>query len=333
MTMRRRVVVGLACCGAFLSSGPRALAQLAWRDQSPHAAGFVAVNGVRLHYLDWGGAGDPVVFITGYGSSAHVYDDFAPRFTDRFRVVALTRRGHGESDMPPGGYDTGTLVEDLRKFMSALGIERAHLVGHSMAGAEMTKFAEAYPGSVASVTYLDAAYEGAAISAQLARQPIKAPPVDPTSLDTFRAGVKRRLGTWSAAHEASIRASHQLDSTGAFVGRMTKAIEDSVIGGHDATSLDFAKVRAPALSIFVRRTLASRYPWLVDPDAETLAKARAFLETVLRPYEDASIGKFRRELPNARLVVLEDTHHDLFLTRADTVAAIVRSFLLSASTR
>src|SRR5689334_12563787 len=85
-------------------------AQSDWADKSPHKSAFVTVNGVRLHYLDWGGAGETLLFLHGMGGTAHFYDDFAPRFTNQFRVLGLTRRGHGESEMPENGYDTATLV-------------------------------------------------------------------------------------------------------------------------------------------------------------------------------------------------------------------------------
>jgi len=75
----------------------------------------------------------------------HVYDDFAPRFTDRFHVIGLTRRGVGESDKPMDSYDTNTRVEDMRQFLGEIGISRASPSGHSMAGDELTLFASRYP--------------------------------------------------------------------------------------------------------------------------------------------------------------------------------------------
>ncbi|MBK8617293.1 MAG: alpha/beta fold hydrolase [Anaerolineales bacterium] len=66
---------------------------------------FVLVNGIRLHYLDWGGNGPALIFLTGMGSSAYIFGGFAPLFTDRFHVLALTRRGQGDSDTPETGYD------------------------------------------------------------------------------------------------------------------------------------------------------------------------------------------------------------------------------------
>jgi len=127
--------------------------------QTPHDA-FVSVNGVRLHYVDWGGSGQTILFLIGGGNgSAHTFDSFAPRFTDRFRVLGLTRRGQGPSDKPVSGYDTDTLANDIRGFLDALTVERANLVGHSIAGAEMTRFAVLYPKRVEKLVYLDSAID------------------------------------------------------------------------------------------------------------------------------------------------------------------------------
>src|SRR5687767_11153939 len=108
-----------------------------WVDKSPHKSEFITVSGVRLHYLDWGGAGETMLFLHGLGDTAHIYDLLAPKFTNEFRVLGLTRRGHGQSDKPETGYDTATLVEDIRQFLDALTIRRVILVGHSLAGDEL----------------------------------------------------------------------------------------------------------------------------------------------------------------------------------------------------
>lgn len=101
-------------------------------DTSPHTSGFVLANGkrsdsVRLHYLDWGGNGSVLLFIPGMGCTAHIFDGFAPRFTDRFHVIAVTRHGHGESDYPETSYDPDTLAENLRQFLDALNIDNVIL--------------------------------------------------------------------------------------------------------------------------------------------------------------------------------------------------------------
>ena len=120
-------------------------------DKSPDQTKFITVNGVRLHYLDWGGKGDTLLFLHGMGDTPHRYDDFAPKFTNQFRVLGLTRRGHGESEIPETGYDTATLVEDIRQFLDALKIQRVVLAGHSFAGDELTRFAVVHPDRVSLI--------------------------------------------------------------------------------------------------------------------------------------------------------------------------------------
>ena len=123
-------------------------AQSNWTDKSPHKAGFITANNVKLHYLDWGGAGETLLFLHGMGDTAHIYDELASKFTNQFRVIGLTRRGHGESEIPETGYDTATLVEDIRQFLDALKIQRVVLAGHSFAGDELTRFAVVHPDRV-----------------------------------------------------------------------------------------------------------------------------------------------------------------------------------------
>jgi len=101
-------------------------------NSSNHKSDFVDVNGIRLHYLDWGGYGPTLIFLTGMGATAYIFNKFAPRFTDKCRVLALTRRGQGDSDTPETGYDADTLTEDIRQFMDRLHVEKAILAGHSL---------------------------------------------------------------------------------------------------------------------------------------------------------------------------------------------------------
>src|SRR5439155_9643719 len=128
-------------------------------DKSPHKSAFVTANSIKMNYLDWGGTGDVIILLAGLGNDAHVFDEIAPPLTDKFHVIGLTRRGFGETERPAAGYDTATRVEDIRAFMDAQKITRAHLVGHSLAGDEMTLFAATYPQRVIKMVYLDAAYD------------------------------------------------------------------------------------------------------------------------------------------------------------------------------
>jgi len=75
---------------------------------------------VTLEVLDWGGTGEPVVFLAGLGNSAHVFDDFAPQFTDHFHVLAITRRGYGASSQPASGYGSARLAADMKAVLDTL---------------------------------------------------------------------------------------------------------------------------------------------------------------------------------------------------------------------
>lgn len=120
---------------------------------------FATVNGVKLHYLDWGGKGETLLFLTSLGGSADDFHPLATRLGDRFHAIGLTRRGQGRSDKPVAGYDTSTLVEDIRAFLDLKKIKRATLVGYSLAGNELTAFSTLYPKRVEKLVYLDAAYD------------------------------------------------------------------------------------------------------------------------------------------------------------------------------
>jgi pimeloyl-ACP methyl ester carboxylesterase len=136
------------------------VSEATWTDTSPHASRFATVNGIHVHYLGWGGSGEPLVLLHGLGDSPHRFDDFGPAFTDRYYVIAYARRGHGKSENK-SPYDADTLTEDLRQILDSLGLGTVHLAGWSLGGREITRFAELYPARVHTLTYLDAVLDRA----------------------------------------------------------------------------------------------------------------------------------------------------------------------------
>lgn len=130
-----------------------------WRDPSSHTVQFVAVDqNVKLEVLDWGGSGRPLVLLAGEGGSAHVFDEFAPKLTTDYHVYGITRRGYGASSAPASGYTADQLGDDVLKVIDALKLVRPVLVGHSIAGEELSSVGSRYPERVSGLIYLDAAY-------------------------------------------------------------------------------------------------------------------------------------------------------------------------------
>jgi len=133
-----------------------------WHDPSPHKVQFVSVDDkVKLEVLDWGGSGRPLVLLTGLGNTAHVFDEFAPNLTSEYHVYGITRRGYGASSAPApekDNYSADRLGDDVLAVLDALKLDRPVLVGHSIAGEELSSIGSRHPERVAGLIYLDAGY-------------------------------------------------------------------------------------------------------------------------------------------------------------------------------
>jgi lipase len=104
---------------------------------------YVQVGDLRLHYLDFGGDGPPLVFLHATGFHAWVWLPYVRRFAPRFRVLALDQRGHGESDKPLEGYRWDVFGADLKGFLDALDLDDVRAVGHSKGGTAIAAAAAA----------------------------------------------------------------------------------------------------------------------------------------------------------------------------------------------
>jgi pimeloyl-ACP methyl ester carboxylesterase len=113
------------------------------------------VNGVDLHYISMG-AGADVVMLHGFlGNLAVWHLQIAPQLRRSFRITTYDLRGHGYSEVTPRGYSAGEMAEDLAALLDALGIERAHLVGHSFGADICMYFALKYPHRVKKLVALE----------------------------------------------------------------------------------------------------------------------------------------------------------------------------------
>ena len=137
----------------------RATAETAWKDPSPHTIRFVTVAaGVKLEVLDWGGSGRSVLLLAGNGNTAHVFDALADKLAASYHVYGLTRRGFGASSKPPSGYDADRLGDDVLRAMDLLRLKKPVLIGHSIAGGELSSIGSRHADKVAGLIYLDSGY-------------------------------------------------------------------------------------------------------------------------------------------------------------------------------
>jgi len=94
---------------------------------------FLSHAGVSLRY-DRAGTGPPVLLVHGWTCNRTFWDRQVQAFRDRFTLVTVDLRGHGESSHPRTGYTIGALAGDLEHLVRALGVPRLALVGWSMGG-------------------------------------------------------------------------------------------------------------------------------------------------------------------------------------------------------
>ena len=118
------------------------------------------LSNIRVRFLDWGGAGTPVLALHGLASSAHWYDLVAPLLNDRFRIIAPDQRGHGQSTQATTGYDWQSLASDAADLMDHLGLERAAVLGHSWGCNVAINLAAKFPQRVARVVMIDGGLAG-----------------------------------------------------------------------------------------------------------------------------------------------------------------------------
>jgi pimeloyl-ACP methyl ester carboxylesterase len=287
---------------------------------------------VQLEVLDWGGSGPALVFLAGLGNTGHVFDNFAPRFRDQFHVYAITRRGFGYSSDPADAYDSATRARDIIAVLDSLGIDRAVLAGHSIAGDELSKVGATYPSRVRALVYLDAYSYGPARRAAeqavqppagLIPQPTAADSASPASVTTFWS----RTVVGAPAPEAEVRAVLVFGPD----GRLKASRGSNGWKTGDGTEASaFRQITAPALGLFATSPggpaelfRTTNYAGL---DSATRAQADRYFAAI-DARRKAGRDRFRAELAHGTVVELPGAGHFVFLTQPERVEREIRAFL------
>ncbi|HXH82577.1 MAG TPA: alpha/beta hydrolase [Candidatus Tectomicrobia bacterium] len=262
----------------------------------------LTVGGVRLHALEWGASGRPAIcFLHGGAAHAHWFDAVAGAFADRFHVVSLDQRGHGESAwVTPPAYGTEHFAGDLLGALDALGWERATLVGHSMGGHNAMTFAAWHPTRVERLVIVDSR-----------------PAIPPDRLETMHARGRRPRRV-HATRDAAIASFRLLPR---------ETVADPALMAHLAAEAIARRDGGWALR-FDPETSAARRPvdaWPLLPKiaAPTLI-VRGELSPILPPPMAADM---LRLIPDARLVEIPGAYHHLVLDRPGEFVAALEGFL------
>lgn len=251
-------------------------------------------DGCQLHYEEYG-KGAPVLLVHGLGSSTRDWEYQIPELAAHYRVVAIDIRGHGRSDKPRERYSIAGFAEDVAALIEHLGLGRVHLVGISMGGMIGFQLGVERPELLQSLCIVNSGPEVKAKSPRDVLEIAKRWSLSRLlSLDTIAKGLGRLL--FPKPEQAELRRKieerwPQNDK------RAYLASLDAIIGWGVRERL--ARISCPTLVISA------------DHDYTPVAQKEAYV----------------KEMPNARLLVIEDSRHATPLDQPQRFNSSLLAFL------
>lgn len=240
--------------------------------------GYLNEGAPRLHYVDRGAGGaTTLVLLHGLQDCAANWDAAAERLSDRYRVLTLDLRGHGDSEQSPqGAYAQADYSNDIGRLLDVLGLGRVVLVGHSSGGIAATAYAAANQEAVAALVAVDSDVAGEAKAV-----PEHASATGWSSLAEVveYLGAMQPYATAAAIERQAAHLAAELPD-----GRWAPRADPAVLGAHVRANLhlEWSRLRCPALVL------------------------RGRASTVLT--HEAAVG-LREALPGARIAELEGAGH------------------------
>ncbi len=251
----------------------------------------IEVNGIDVNYRTQG-EGLPLVLLHGWGADIRCFDRIFRDFSPEYEVIAFDLPGFGLSGDPAGGWGVGDYAEFVKAFLSALGVDRMLLLGHSFGGR---------------------------ISIKLATDPEFSPRIGKLVL-TGSAGLKRKRSFFGKVRGAIRRGLRGiLKASG--MSKIFPALYDKL--GRRFASRDYLAA-TPLLRECLKKVVAEDLaPLLPKVQAPTLLIwGRNDTET---PVQDGYT--MRNLIPGARLEVLDDAGHFAFLNKPEKFGTLLKEFL------
>lgn len=269
---------------------------------------IVDVDGLSMHYLDWGDPTKPtVVLLHGLRGHAHSWDDVAGALSPDFHVLALDQRGRGLTDWATDGdYGIDAFVGDLVGFCRAVGLEKFILMGHSMGARNSMAFADNHADMLEKLVLSEFGPQINPKGGQRIAKELIDVPEEFDTLDDAIAYMTQfnRFASDAVMHRRELYATRELPN-GKIGWRYDIEIRAARRRGDPIAALDLwpalAKIACPTL--VVRAT-----------ETDVLD-----LDVALRMIEN---------LPDGRLVEIERAEHMVFEDNPEDFIAAVRGFLV-----
>jgi len=284
------------------------------------AEGELKLNGLRIHYFEWKGAGTrPLILLHGLRDYAYYWQDGANRLLDDFHVYAFDQRGHGESEHAPGGYLVWALAADLAAFVDALGLQRFDLVGLSLGSRCAMAYARENWQRLGHLALVDMGPQMAKAGARGLQADMTTKSEAPPSTFSRDQAVAFFRDQWPALDLPSLE----------------RLIQNALVQSEDGPSTG---LRTGLYANRYDRRLADITTKAAIPEIAFLWESLTRIQCpalVLRgehsPILDDEISaRMVQSLPNGRLYVFRDTGHSLPRLRPDLFASVLGAFLLDA---
>ena len=264
----------------------------------------ITLNGLRFHYRDWGNEGaQPLLLLHGFTGHARSWDTFAAAMRDRFHVLTLDQRGHGESEWT-SDYSGERMVEDVDAFQRALGLTRFALLGLSMGGRNAYTYTALHPAEVERLVIVDIGPEIVPAGSNRIQAGVQAPDEFDDPEEAVRAARLANPRPPESEQRHRVLNNLMQRDDGRWTWRYDKALRTP--GG-----------RPP------RPDPETIWPLLPRITCPTLL-VRGAESDILSP---ETAARMVRAIPNCRLVEVPHAGHSVPLDNPDGFLAAVRPFL------
>jgi len=291
---------------------------------------FIQSENVKIHYLDWGGSGQPLVLIHGLGDSPYIFQEIASALKTNFRIIAYSRRGHYKSVALDARYNNDELVSDLKLLVDKLNLKKVNLLGWSMGGNEISEFAIRYPDRTNRLIYLEAGYDMSdkefEILLKSLPQSFLPSPLDLQTLDSYRKWYHSFWFPdieWNETIESNLKASIHVNKDSSITTIPDDCISKLILKSAMKYHRKYDKITAPALIIYTRPFF---YPSSQDP---SIVKLYTSIESdLMSDWRIKSMNRIRREFKNATIIEMPNgSHTSLIFSSRDRLINSIRTFL------
>ncbi|MDA1095940.1 MAG: alpha/beta hydrolase [Chloroflexi bacterium] len=277
---------------------------------------FVTVEGgVKLHALDWGGDGPPLVLVHGSRRTGRSWNAVARRLSDSFRVIALDTRGHGDSDCPETGHTHEQRAADIAVVTSALRLPPHFVMGHSLGGGSSALYAARFPHRVRAALLIEPTPDGPAHWVRVG------------VLNEDGSATDRRQGrnSWPSVSDLRSRLEQNRMTAAWTEEVLLDVLREETVTHPDGQveikwsplSMNYDELRNDVFS------LVSEASRMSMPIMVMVSAANALMESHLRPFVDA--------LPVGELVAVEGVGHSIYMEVPELVADRARTFFLATA--